>query len=165
MGRYGEVWGVWGACASDEDEGESEAMPMLVLAKWKSAACSRSGRSACGDVGRCGQMHISLYLPISPYICACGDVGRCGQMGADIERCSRSGRSARGDMGRCGEARGGGRACTTRTRWKGVTEGGRLCGHSASGRSEEAHCAHWPPWSSSACREMRGDAGRCGEVW
>ena len=43
------------ACASEEDEGESEEMPMLVLAKWKSAACSRAGRSACGDVGRCGE--------------------------------------------------------------------------------------------------------------
>ena len=34
-------------CASDEDEGESEEMPMLVLAKWSSAEYSRSGRSAC----------------------------------------------------------------------------------------------------------------------
>ena len=54
MGCEARLSSVW-ICASDEEEGESEEMPMLVLAKWKSAACSRSGRSACGDVGRCGE--------------------------------------------------------------------------------------------------------------
>ena len=44
---------------------------MLVLAKWKSAACSRSGRSACGDVGRCGQVW--------------GGVGRCGERSISMD--------------------------------------------------------------------------------